>query len=55
MPQIGVLEQRPEGVDVSTLPPCNRNPPGWFIQALTEITISDPVNPLITIGIPLNR
>ena len=43
------------GSTSDTLPPCSRNPPGWFIHALTEITIRDPVNPAITIGIPLNR
>jgi hypothetical protein len=32
-----------------------RKPPGWFIQALTAITVSEPVMPAITIGIPLQK
>ena len=43
------------GLTSTTLPATRRNPPGWFIQALTEITISEPVNPVITIEIPLRR
>ena len=35
------------------LPSLSRNPVGWFIHPLTEITISEPVKPATTIGIPL--
>jgi hypothetical protein len=39
----------------STARPSRRvKPDGWFIHALTEITISDPVKPVITIGMPLS-
>ena len=33
----------------------SRKPAGWFIQALTAITISEPVKPVITIGMPLSE
>ena len=42
----------PHGSTSTTLPPTRRNPPGWFIQALTEITVSEPVKPVTTIGSP---
>jgi hypothetical protein len=45
----------PHGATSTTSPPRSSNPLGLFIQALTEITVSDPVNPVITIGIPLRR
>ena len=44
-----------QGLTLTTLPATSRKPPGWFIHALTEITVSDPVNPVITIGIPLRK
>src|ERR687891_100968 len=44
-----------QGSTPTTSPPRSSKPPGLFIQALTEITVNDPVNPVITIGIPLNR
>jgi hypothetical protein len=43
------------GLTSITRPPTSRKPPGWFIQALTEITVSDPVKPVIKIGMPLAR
>ncbi len=43
------------GLTSTALPPTRRKPPGWFIQALTEITISDPVKPVITIGMALRK
>ena len=39
----------------TTLPPASRKPPGWFIQALTAMTMSDPVKPVMTIGMPLRK
>jgi hypothetical protein len=39
----------------TTLPSRRVKPPGWFIHALTEMTISDPVKPVSTIGMPLAK
>ena len=39
----------------TTLPSRSVKPPGWFIHAFTEITISEPVKPVMTIGIPLAK
>ena len=33
-----------------TWPLTTRNPPGWFIHALTAITKNDPVSPAIATG-----
>ena len=36
-------------------PSSRRKPVGWFIQPLTEITMTEPRKPAITIGIPLAK
>ena len=43
------------GLTSTTRPATRRNPVGWFIHALTAITMNEPVKPVITIGIPLRR
>ena len=44
------------GCTSTTLPSdCSLKPLGWFIQALTAITIHEPVKPVSTIGIPVRR
>ena len=44
-----------EWIDVDHVPAARAGSPlGWFIHALTEITISDPVKPVITTGIALS-
>ena len=45
----------PTGWTSTTRPSTSRNPVGWFIQPLTEITINEPVKPAITIGMPLAK
>ena len=56
VPQVRVAEQRLPRIDVDDAARRRAGSRrGWFIQALTEITISEPVNPAITIGIPQRK
>ena len=55
VPEVGVAEQRRHRLDVDDLAPVEREAGRVFIQALTEITISEPVKPAITIGMPLRK
>ena len=45
VPEVGVAEQRLQGSTSTACPPRSPKPRGWFIHALTEITISEPVTP----------
>ena len=44
-----------QGWTSTTRPATSRKPLGWFIHALTEMTIQDPRNPVTAMGIPLSR
>ena len=49
------LNSAAHGCTLVTWPPTRSNPVGWFIQALTEITNSEPDRPVITIGMPQRK
>ena len=52
VPEVRVAEQRVERLDVDRPAALEAEPVGWFIQPLTVITISDPLKPAMTTGIP---
>ena len=56
VPERAVVEER--ATTGARRRPCRRrcgSRPGWFIQPLTAITISEPAMPAITIGMPASR
>jgi len=48
----GLANSADHGCASTARPPDSRNPVGWFIQALTEMTNSEPVIPASAIGRP---
>src|SRR3954471_7318498 len=50
-----LLNSAAHGWTSDTLAPLTANPVGWFIQPLTEITMSEPTIPASAIGTPIAR